>query len=83
MNTNFTRNDGRALKGTTKGDSAPHTDAHDHEETCQESSKVNNPTSTRFHEVVMVSGLATYPVRQWCDNVGSDDKKRQVVLPQR
>lgn len=59
------------------------TNTHNNEEPGQKPPKIYNSTSRAFHKVIWVRRATAYPVRQWCDHVGRDDEKREVVVEER
>lgn len=57
------------------------TNTHQHKESCQEASKVNDRIASALHEVIWVSASSADPVRQRRDDVGCNDDKREEVVP--
>lgn len=58
------------------------TNSHTHKKPCHESSEIDNRVP-RVFVVIWVGASSTYPVRQRCDNVGSDDQEGQVLVEER
>jgi hypothetical protein len=52
---------------------AVRTNAHNHQETSEESSKINHCIAAILHEIIGAGASSAYPVRQWGKDVGRSD----------
>lgn len=50
------------------------TNSHNNQEPCAEPSEVDHCIAGILHKVIWVRTSSTYPVGQWCDNIGCDDE---------
>jgi hypothetical protein len=57
------------------------TNTHNHQKAGHEPPQLHHtaPTPT-VHEVIPIAGLATYPVRYWCDAVCGDHEQGEVIV---
>ncbi len=56
------------------------TNAHNHEEPCAESSKVNHCISCTFHEIIGIGTSCTYPVGEGCKHISCNDEEGEVLV---
>lgn len=71
-----------SLLMTTPSEWSVPTNAHDDKEASQESAKVHYSTSSTLHKVIMIRCSSAEPVWYRSDDIGRDNEKGKVVLPQ-
>ena len=57
-----------------------HTNSHHNQEPRAEPPKIHHCTPCALHKIIRIRTSPAYPVRQWCNYVGSYDEQGQVAV---